>query len=496
MVIWAGNNEDYMVQERYQLEYDFENKDPEAMLKSTFPARYIYEYWLPKVLGEEDPHMIYHPSSPWGDGKPWADETVGDMHQWHSKPLYILPPSPLYLATYMYSTDTALPSSLLVWHGNMNRYQEVDVLGGRFISEFGMEAYPHLSTLKNVITDSSQHYPGSIAMDAHNKAAGHQRRLGIYLAENFRTGPPVGAVVTPGSELAFFTHLTQILQAETMRYAYKFWRRTWRHGHRHCGGVLVWQLNDCWPTVSWAVVDYHLVRKPGFYAITRALRPIDVGVARTVHDWTQTGEFVDPMSKLKTGQVDHTRPARKGTFDVWIASSKVEAVEAEVTVRFISVSSGKDVHASIIQTITASANTSTDVLAGQSLPPPYPNAEDLATTPFSVAKYDPYVIHATVSIGGQVIAVDTAWPEPLKYLDFPDRGVTFEVSPAGDKLTIAATKPVKGFVVEEMVGLKLSDNGFDLVPGEKQEIKVEGCLKAGELRYTYIGAPSPSMEIK
>lgn len=94
MVIWAGNNEDYMVQERYNLEYDFDNKDPEAMLKSTFPARYIYEHWLPKLLQEEDPHMIYHPSSPWGDGKPWADETVGDMHQWHSMspPLSSAPP--------------------------------------------------------------------------------------------------------------------------------------------------------------------------------------------------------------------------------------------------------------------------------------------------------------------------------------------------------------------------------------------------------------------
>lgn len=90
MVIWAGNNEDYMVQERYNLEYDFENKDPEAMLKSTFPARWIYEHWLPKILEDEDPHMIYHPSSPWGDGKPWADETVGDMHQWHSE--FLSPP--------------------------------------------------------------------------------------------------------------------------------------------------------------------------------------------------------------------------------------------------------------------------------------------------------------------------------------------------------------------------------------------------------------------
>jgi hypothetical protein len=49
---------------------------------------------LPRILQEEDPYMIYHPSSPWGDGKPWADETVGDMHQWHSE-LPLLPLLPL-----------------------------------------------------------------------------------------------------------------------------------------------------------------------------------------------------------------------------------------------------------------------------------------------------------------------------------------------------------------------------------------------------------------
>lgn len=85
VIVWAGNNEDYQVQERYKLDYDYANKDPEAWLKSSFPARYIYEHLLPELLKEHDPHNLYHPSSPWGDGKPWADLTVGDMHQWNSE---------------------------------------------------------------------------------------------------------------------------------------------------------------------------------------------------------------------------------------------------------------------------------------------------------------------------------------------------------------------------------------------------------------------------
>jgi beta-mannosidase len=43
IVIYAGNNEDYQVQESFGLTYNYEDKDPQSWLKTTFPARYIYE---------------------------------------------------------------------------------------------------------------------------------------------------------------------------------------------------------------------------------------------------------------------------------------------------------------------------------------------------------------------------------------------------------------------------------------------------------------------
>jgi beta-mannosidase len=43
MAIYAGNNEDYQVQEQVGLTYDYEDKDPQSWLKTDFPARYIYE---------------------------------------------------------------------------------------------------------------------------------------------------------------------------------------------------------------------------------------------------------------------------------------------------------------------------------------------------------------------------------------------------------------------------------------------------------------------
>jgi beta-mannosidase len=43
IVVYAGNNEDYQVQEQCGLTYDYDDKDPENWLKTDFPARYLYE---------------------------------------------------------------------------------------------------------------------------------------------------------------------------------------------------------------------------------------------------------------------------------------------------------------------------------------------------------------------------------------------------------------------------------------------------------------------
>lgn len=342
----------------------------------------------------------------------------------------------------------------------MERYQDSALLSGRFVSEFGMEAYPHLSTIRRSITKPSQHHPGSMMMDFRNKAGDHERRLMTYVTENF---------LVP-SDLQSFTHVTQILQSETMRYAYKTWRRMWgRSGARKCGGVLVWQLNDCWPTISWAVVDYYGVRKPAFYAIARALRPLDVGIWRECPSWTEG--HADPFA---TSNADSCK------FDVWIASCLQEAVEVDVVISFISIASGKLIGDTITTKMTAKPNATTEVFENQ-----YAKLH----TPQYVDIHDPFIIHTVLrTADGQVVATDTAWPQPLKYLDFSNRNVKVQISPLRDQITVLADLPVKGFVFEEREGLVLSDNGFDIVPGEEQVVTVAQGSVDKDLIWTYIGA--------
>jgi beta-mannosidase len=83
VVLFAGNNEDYQLAEMTPLEYDPMDLNPEHWLTTTFPARYIYEKILPELVAKHAPGVFYHPGSPWGNGKPTTDPTVGDIHQWN-----------------------------------------------------------------------------------------------------------------------------------------------------------------------------------------------------------------------------------------------------------------------------------------------------------------------------------------------------------------------------------------------------------------------------
>jgi beta-mannosidase len=63
---------------------------------------------------------------------------------------------------------------------------------------------------------------------------------------------------------------SMISQAEGLKFALEHFRRR----KPHCSGTLFWQLNDCWPGLSWSVIDYHGFGKAGYYYARRAYSPV------------------------------------------------------------------------------------------------------------------------------------------------------------------------------------------------------------------------------
>lgn len=78
LVLWAGNNEDYLLAERFG--WDLDMSDEEGPWNETnFPAREIYERLLPRLVESLGGDVPYWPSSPYG-GSFSNDTTVGDTH--------------------------------------------------------------------------------------------------------------------------------------------------------------------------------------------------------------------------------------------------------------------------------------------------------------------------------------------------------------------------------------------------------------------------------
>ncbi|KAL3250411.1 hypothetical protein ABHI18_011215 [Aspergillus niger] len=420
IVVYVGNNEDYQVQEQAGLEYNYEDKNPENWLKTNFPARYIYEKLLPSVVERYAPKTFYHPGSPWGDGKITSDPTVGDMHQWN------------------------------VWHGTQEKYQIFDTLGGRFNSEFGMEAFPHLSTIEYFVENEKDKYPQSHVLDFHNKADGHERRIATYLVENLRTA----------TDLETYIYLTQVVQAETMMFGYRGWRRQWGD-ERHCGGALLWQLNDCWPTISWAIVDYFLRPKPAYYAVARVLNPVAVGVRREHHDWSIT----------------HAQPPKTSKYELWVVSSLQKPTSGKVELRFLSVDTGREIRERIVrENVDIVPNGTTNLITDGLID--------------HTVDAEPHVLAARLWVDGEIAARDVDWPQPFKYLDFADRGLEVKrVSEASDQqvFQISTEKPVKCLVFEERDGVKFSDSAMDIVPGDVPTVTVTGLRADEKLKYKFLG---------
>jgi beta-mannosidase len=145
-------------------------------------------------------------------------------------------------------------------------------------------------------------------------------------------------------------------------------------------------------------------------------------------------------------------------------------------VRYISITTGKDVKPpSIFRNVEINRNGTTDILTEHLnyTEPPY-------TTPI--------VISATLTVNNSIISRDIDWPQPLKYLDLKDRGVTVEYLAEKSVISVTAAKPTKGIVFEERPGLWFEDNGFDVVPGDKRVIAVKG-VEGGEVpRWTHLEA--------
>ncbi|WEJ94840.1 glycosyl hydrolase family 2 protein [Yamadazyma tenuis] len=385
IALYCGNNEDYQSADRFKL------------TDETFFGKKRYEKSFPKLVSQYSPAVPYHPGSPWG-GSSYKDETAGDIHQWN------------------------------VWHGTQEKYQDWDKLGGRFVSEFGMEGAPALKTYEECITDPKYRYPQSYMIDHHNKSDVFERRLASYVTEN---------VKMTGSDLDSWIYATQLMQAECLAYAYRCWRREWRgDGKRYSAGALVWQINDCWPCASWAIADFKKRPKLAYYSIKKESAPIVVGFYRT---------GIKKENGASNSNAKYSIPFNYNTtqyfLDIWGVNGTTSDIKAVFKVDLYHVTTGEKLKSLEDQKVILKANQSTEIFKQ-----------------YELDTEIPIVAHGTFyDEEGSVLAAGADWPQPLKYLFFPDRKIEKVVKDGS--ITLSTNKPVKGVEIITENDIYLDDNG-------------------------------------
>ena len=196
---------------------------------------------LPRIVSELDPTRPYCAGSPWSlstERHP-NDPDHGPMHVWD------------------------------VWN-------EVDYLVyrehvPRFAAEFGWAGPPTWATLTRAVHDDPM-APTSPNMLVHQKAENGAAKLARGLA----------AHLPEPANFADWHWAASVVQARAVSTGVEHFR-SWSP---RCAGSVVWQLNDCWPVVSWAAVDGDGRRKPLWYALRHAyadrlltVQPRDGGLA-------------------------------------------------------------------------------------------------------------------------------------------------------------------------------------------------------------------------
>jgi beta-mannosidase len=234
LALWCGNNECQWIHDQ-----QFPERGGERV-----PGALFYDDVLPRVVADLDGRTPYWPGSPFG-GDDHNGREDGDVHNWEvwhgNRPRRFGEPSPPLEPT---------PERVSYVHYAEDR--------GRFISEFGTLSAPDRETLRRCIpADQLRHH--SPSLDHHTKDT-PKYKIDMLLA----------SVTGVATDLDDFVDFSMIAQAEALKFGLEHYRRR----KPHCSGTLIWQLNDCWPGLSWSLVDYHGFAKAAYFFTRRAYAPV------------------------------------------------------------------------------------------------------------------------------------------------------------------------------------------------------------------------------
>ncbi|HSD64407.1 MAG TPA: glycoside hydrolase family 2 TIM barrel-domain containing protein [Ignavibacteriaceae bacterium] len=158
---------------------------------------------------------------------------------------------------------------------------------GPLVTEFGAQAIPQLESLKKIIPEKDIYKPDRSIWAYHN----------FQFEQTFKV-----AEVSFGSSIDDFIENSQNYQGALLTTAIDFYRRG---KNKDITGIFQFMFIDCWPSITWSVIDFYGKKKKGYFAMQKAFQPVYVSV------------FVR-QKKFSAGQ--------KLELDYWVINDKPEEI--------------------------------------------------------------------------------------------------------------------------------------------------------------------------
>lgn len=215
IALWCGNNESSEGWHRWGWQDRRSEVEKDEIWNNYLK---IFDSILPQTVHQLTDTDYWESSPKWGRGDA-RYTSEGDAHDWW------------------------------VWHDGYP-FENFEKTPPRFMSEFGFQAFPHYKTIRFINGNDSLDIT-STGFKNHQKHRVGFQTIQKYLERDF----PLP------EKPEDYVYVSQLLQAYGIGKGMEAHRRS----KPYTMGSLYWQLNDCWPAVSWSAVDYLGYKKALYY---------------------------------------------------------------------------------------------------------------------------------------------------------------------------------------------------------------------------------------
>jgi beta-mannosidase len=206
IALWCGNNENAEGWKRWGWQNNRTEKE-KVEIWNDYLA--VFDTILPNVVAEFSDTDYWETSPKYGRGNP-KHKTEGDAHDWW------------------------------VWHDGYP-FEHFENNVPRFMSEFGFQSFPSFETIKYINQTDTVNL-NTKAMKSHQKHVRGSQLIAEYMERDYN-------IPTNDED---YVYISQLLQAKGIVMGIEAHRRDKPNNM----GTLYWQLNDCWPAISWSSIDY------------------------------------------------------------------------------------------------------------------------------------------------------------------------------------------------------------------------------------------------